>query len=94
MAEHRSPKPGVRGSTPFSPANIKKGNKMGKINQGLSSLKTFISEVKVELVKCAWPTRKELLGQSVVVIVAVIILGAFVGLCDVVNVNLLGLIIR
>ena len=68
---------------------------MGKINQGISSLKTFISEVKVELVKCAWPTRKELLGQSVVVIVAVIILGAFVfGLCDVVNVNLLSLIIR
>jgi preprotein translocase subunit SecE len=67
---------------------------MSKINQGISSIKTFVEEVKVELVKCAWPTRKELLGQSLVVIVAVIILGAFVGLCDVVNVNLLGLIIR
>jgi len=67
---------------------------MSKINQGISSIKTFVEEVIVELVKCAWPTRKELLGQSLVVIVAVIILGAFVGLCDVINVNLLGLIIR
>ena len=68
--------------------------KMGKISQKISSLKTFVSEVKVELVKCAWPTRKELFGQSVVVIIAVIILGIFVGLCDAVNMNLLSLIIR
>ena len=94
MAEHRSPKPGVRGSTPFSPANLKKEIKWAKLTKESVHSKTFIAEVKVELVKCAWPTRKELLGQSVVVIVAVIILGAFVGLCDVVNVNLLGLIIR
>ncbi|WP_372808056.1 preprotein translocase subunit SecE [Pontiella sp.] len=67
---------------------------MNKLNEGVGGLKTFLEEVKVELLKCTWPTRKELFGQSVVVIISVIILGAFVGLCDVVNVNLLRFIIR
>jgi preprotein translocase SecE subunit len=66
---------------------------MNKI-KGIGNLKTFLEEVKVELLKCAWPTRKELFGQSVVVVVSVIILGAFVGLCDVVNMGLLRFIIH
>ncbi|MBT8042323.1 MAG: preprotein translocase subunit SecE [Pontiella sp.] len=67
---------------------------MNKLSQGTANLKAFLHEVKAELLKCTWPTRKELFGQSVVVIISVIILGAFVGLCDVVNINLLRFIIR
>jgi len=67
---------------------------MNKLTQSVGSVKTFFGEVKTELFKCSWPTRKELFGQSVVVVVSVIILGAFVGLCDVVNMNLLSFIIR
>ncbi len=67
---------------------------MNKLTQSIGSLKTFIGEVKVELLKCTWPTRKELFGQSVVVIISVIILGAFVGLCDLVNMGFLKFIIR
>ena len=67
---------------------------MNKLSQGVGSLKTFFQEVKVELLKCAWPTRKELFGQSLVVIISVIILGAFVGLCDLVNMGLLRFIIH
>jgi len=67
---------------------------MNKLSESIGNLRTFLEEVKVELLKCTWPTRKELFGQSVVVIVSVIILGAFVGLCDVVNMNLLRYIIR
>jgi preprotein translocase subunit SecE len=67
---------------------------MNKLNEGIGKLTTFLEEVKVELLKCSWPTRKELFGQSVVVIISVIILGAFVGLCDIVNMNLLRFIIR
>ena len=67
---------------------------MNKLSQGIRNLKTFLEEVKVELMKCSWPNRKELFGQAVVVIISVIILGAFVGLCDVVNMNLLRFIIR
>ena len=67
---------------------------MNKLSQGVGNLKTFFREVKVELLKCAWPTRKELFGQSLVVIISVIILGAFVGLCDLVNMGLLRFIIH
>jgi preprotein translocase subunit SecE len=67
---------------------------MNKLTQGVGSLKTFLLEVKVELVKCAWPSRKELFGSSVVVIISVIILGAYVGLCDVVNMGFLKFVIR
>ena len=67
---------------------------MDKQNFSVGSLKTFLEEVKVELLKCSWPTRKELFGQSLVVVISVIVLGAFVGLCDVVNMNLLRFIIR
>lgn len=67
---------------------------MNKLTQGVGNLKTFFEEVKVELIKCAWPTRKELFGQSLVVIISVIILGAFVGLCDLVNMGLLRFIIH
>ena len=67
---------------------------MSKLNEGAANLKTFLEEVKVELMKCTWPTKKELIGQSIVVIVSVIILGAFVGLCDLVNMNFLKFIIR
>jgi len=67
---------------------------MNKLNQGVGNLKTFLEEVKVELQKCSWPTRKELFGQAAVVIISVIILGSFVGLCDLVNMNFLRFIIR
>ena len=67
---------------------------MNKLTQSVGNLRTFIGEVKVELLKCSWPTRKELFGQSVVVVISVIILGAFVGICDLVNMGLLEFIIR
>ena len=67
---------------------------MNKLAQSVGNLKTFIQEVKVELVKCTWPTRKELFGQSVVVVISVIILGAFVGLFDLVNMGFLKFVIR
>jgi preprotein translocase subunit SecE len=67
---------------------------MNKLSEGVANLRTFFEEVKVELLKCAWPTRKELFGQSLVVIISVIILGVFVGLCDLVNMGLLRFIIH
>jgi len=67
---------------------------MKKLTQGVGSLRTFLGEVKVELLKCSWPTRKELFGSSVVVIISVIILGVYVGACDLVNSALMRFIIR
>ena len=67
---------------------------MNKLAQSVGNLRTFIQEVKIELLKCSWPTRKELFGSSVVVIVSVVILGTFVGICDLVSMGLIEFIIH
>lgn len=55
---------------------------MKKIVELIGALKTFLGEVKAELKKCTWPTRQELLGSTMVVVVSVLILSVFVGLSD------------
>lgn len=43
----------------------------------------FLREVKVELRKVTWPSRKQTVGSTVVVIVLVMILALFLGVVDV-----------
>ena len=57
-------------------------------------IRDFLVEVWGELKKASWPTWKELLDSTVVVIVSVVILGLFVALADVVFVKVVGLLIR
>ena len=45
-------------------------------------VRDFLAEVMVELKKSSWPTRKELIDSTLVVIVTVLILGVFVALAD------------
>ncbi|MEJ2157704.1 MAG: preprotein translocase subunit SecE, partial [Desulfobacteraceae bacterium] len=42
----------------------------------------FLREVKIELKKVTWPTRKQTMGSTVVVIVLVAIISLFLGLVD------------
>ena len=42
----------------------------------------FLREAKMELKKVKWPTRKELLASTAVVIVLVLVLAFFLGLID------------
>jgi len=42
----------------------------------------FLREVRVELRKVTWPSRKQTIGSTVVVIVLVLIISAFLGLVD------------
>ena len=44
--------------------------------------KDFFKEVQVESAKISWPSRNELRDSTIVVIVAVLIVSAFVGLVD------------
>ena len=44
--------------------------------------KTFLKEVRVEMSKVTWPTWLELKGQTIVVIVAVLLIAAFIGFVD------------
>ncbi len=67
---------------------------MSKIAAWSRQLRQFLDEVNVELKKCAWPTRPELMQSTVVVIVSVILLSAFVALSDVVTRFALEAVIR
>ncbi len=42
----------------------------------------FARETQEELKKCAWPTKDELVGSTVVVFVSLLVLGLFTGLVD------------
>ncbi len=42
----------------------------------------FLREVKVELKKVTWPSRKQTIGSTVVVIVVVMIISLFLGVVD------------
>ncbi|MEA3486150.1 MAG: preprotein translocase subunit SecE [Thermodesulfobacteriota bacterium] len=55
---------------------------MEKIKLMLSRVKRFLREAKVELKKVTWPTPKEALASTSVVIVVVIIVSIFLGVVD------------
>ena len=42
----------------------------------------FLREVKIELKKVTWPSRKQTMGSTVVVIILVIIISLFLGVVD------------
>jgi preprotein translocase subunit SecE len=44
--------------------------------------KKFMSDVVVEMKKVSWPTRNELRGSTMVVIVTVIVIAIFIGIVD------------
>jgi len=67
---------------------------MKKIVQLIQSLRTFLDEVKTELKKCTWPTRRELMGSTMVVVVSVLIVGVFVGLSDTALMGFLRAVLR
>ena len=52
----------------------------------------FVKEVKVEMTKVAWPTRDELMGSTVIVLVSLAILAGFIGVCDIILSKLVNII--
>ena len=67
----------VKPSTGFVPVAEKL--KKGYLDKGLQ----FLREVKVELKKVTWPSRKQTIGSTVVVIVLVIVIALFLGIVDI-----------
>lgn len=57
-------------------------------------IKQFFTEVNIEARKVAWPTRKELLASTTVVVVTVLIVALFISLVDFVFSRVIGLILR
>ncbi len=48
----------------------------------LGKAKEFLSEVKVEVKKVTWPSRKDAMGGTMVVMVVVLIIAVFLGIVD------------
>jgi len=55
---------------------------MEKVSVILKKVRQFLVESKVELKKVTWPTSRQALASTSVVIVVVIIVSVFLGLVD------------
>ncbi len=80
MAERRSPKPKVGGSTPSTPA-------MRIILETYITMAKFkpikyVQEVKTEIDKVTWPSRRETTVTSIMVLIFVFIAAIFFLLSD------------
>jgi preprotein translocase subunit SecE len=43
---------------------------------------TYLREVRVEMSRVEWPTRTELIRMSIVVLVVLLVVAVYLGLCD------------
>ncbi|MBF0117452.1 MAG: preprotein translocase subunit SecE [Desulfobacterales bacterium] len=57
-------------------SKVSKESSLGKAIQ-------FLREVKVELKKVTWPSRKQTTGSTVVVLILVVVLSFFLGIVDI-----------
>lgn len=48
----------------------------------IGKAKRFLKDVKVEFLKVSWPTKDELIGSTMVVIVISVITAIFIGVVD------------
>ena len=55
---------------------------MDKIKLIFAKVKQFLNEAKIELKKVTWPTPKQTLASTSVVIVVVVIISVFLGVVD------------
>jgi len=72
-----------RPSSPQTKALARTRTEPGKIKSYIDKALQFLREVKVELKKVAWPTRKQTIGSTAVVLVLVMIISLFLGVVDI-----------
>ncbi|MFC1516523.1 preprotein translocase subunit SecE [Thermodesulfobacteriota bacterium] len=64
-------------------AQAKTRTEPGKIKTNIDKWLQFLREVKIELKKVTWPTRKQTISSTVVVIILVMIISIFLGVVDI-----------
>ncbi len=79
--------------SPSPPKAIKPSGRKVELSSWSKGIQ-FLREVKIELKKVSWPSRKETMASTVVVIILVIIVSAFLGLVDVGLSSLIGVILH
>ena len=63
-------------------SGMTKSEPTGKIRGIVDQSIQFLREVKVELKKVAWPSKKQTIGSTAVVLILVFIIAAFLGIVD------------
>jgi preprotein translocase subunit SecE len=81
MVELRTPNPAAGGSSPSWPA-IYPSIVQREVCRMFKKIAEFFQEVKLELKKVVFPTKKEVIGSTWVVIITVLIAAFFLGLVD------------
>jgi len=79
---------------PFKSIKTAKGTTAIRKNTYIDKAVQFLREVKVELKKVTWPSRKQTIGSTVVVIVLVMIISLFLGIVDVGLSGLIRVVLR
>ena len=84
LVEHRSPKPGAVGSSPSTPAMIDCLFFLEYVEElmKITNIINFVKEVKKEGKKIVWPTRKETLITTAMVLLMVVVFSIFFLLVD------------
>ncbi len=60
----------------------------------MDQMREFIKDVRLESAKVSWPTREELKDFTIVVLITVLLLAAFIGLMDRILTYAVGLLFR
>ena len=48
----------------------------------MAKIGNFFKDIKLEMGKVSWPTKDELIGSTVIVLVSLALLSIFIGVCD------------
>jgi preprotein translocase subunit SecE len=92
--ENKGTKPAAAPVAVKRPSGVTKPAPTGPKDNLLTRSIQFLREVKVELKKVTWPTRKQTLGSTVVVLVLVSIIAFFLGAVDIGLSSLVKLVLR
>ena len=65
---------------------------MEKITKSIEKIKRYIQNVKTELKRVTWPSKKELYASTVIVLITLISISSYMWVCDNVFVRLFALL--
>ena len=71
-----------------------KSSQGGAVRNFMEKALQFLREVKVELKKVTWPSRKQAMGSTLVVIILVVIISLFLGVVDISLSSLIRLVFK
>ena len=67
---------------PLKKPKAQRGDMKNRVGATVDSASQFLREVRVELTKVSWPSRKDVIASTSVVLVIVFLVAAFLGLVD------------